>query len=47
MSYMFNECSNLINLDININNFKTKQVENKKDMFNKCSKLKNLDINNF
>ena len=45
MSYMFNDCYNLINLDIS--NFKTNKVEDMRLMFNKCSKLTNLNLSNF
>ena len=45
MSNMFNDCSNLINLDIS--NFNTNKVEDMKAMFQNCSKLTNLNLSNF
>jgi surface protein len=42
---MFNNCSNLTNL--NISNFNTKNVANMSHMFSKCSNLTNLDLSNF
>ena len=45
MFSMFNNCFNLINLDIS--NFNTKNVNNMSLMFSNCYNLINLDINNF
>ena len=45
MSYMFNGCSGLVNLDIS--NFVTTNVTDMSSMFNGCSGLVNLDISNF
>jgi surface protein len=42
---MFNNCSNLINLDIS--NFKTNKVEDMRLIFQNCSKLINLNLINF
>lgn len=42
---MFNECSNLNNL--NLNSFNTSNVINLSEMFNKCASLTSLDISSF
>jgi surface protein len=45
MSGMFDNCSNLINLDIS--NFKTNKLEDMHGMFYNCTKLTNLNLSNF
>ena len=45
MSYMFNVCSSL--KEINISSFKTNNVTNMNNMFFECSSLKELDLSNF
>lgn len=42
---MFNECSNLISLDVS--NFDTQSVTNMKGMFFQCYSLTSLDVSNF
>ena len=45
MSWMFNECSSL--KELNLNNFNTNNVINMIDLFMGCSSLKELNLNNF
>ena len=45
MNGMFYGCSSLINL--NLSNFKTKNVTNMAHMFDCCSSLINLNLSNF
>ena len=45
MSFMFNNCSNLNNLDVS--NFNTENVIDMKGIFDGCYKLNILDIKNF
>jgi surface protein len=45
MAYMFNKCSELVNLDVS--NFKTDNVTNMWAMFSDCSSLTQLDVSKF
>ncbi len=45
LTYLFYQCSNLINL--NLKNFNTSSVTNMNSMFSDCSNLKMLNISNF
>ena len=45
MSYMFYECTSLIDLDLTI--FTTDNVTNMSFMFSRCMSLKKLDLSNF
>ena len=45
MSYMFNGCLNLVELDVT--HFNTAKVTNMNGMFNDCSRLTSLDVTNF
>ena len=45
MSYMFNGCLNLVELDVT--HFNTAKVTNMNGMFNDCSNLTELDVTNF
>ena len=45
MSYMFNECSSLTN--INLSNFNTNKVTDMSCMFRECSSLEELNLSNF
>ncbi len=45
MSYMFNGCLNLVELDVT--HFNTAKVTDMKGMFNDCSGLTSLDVTNF
>ena len=45
MAYMFENCSSLTSLDLNI--FNTANVTSMAGMFEKCSSLTSLDLNNF
>ena len=45
MAGMFNQCNELISLDLS--NFNTSNVTNMSWMFNLCKKLEYLNINNF
>ena len=44
-SFMFYECSNIINIDLS--SFNTKNVTNMSDMFYYCKELKNIDLSSF
>ena len=45
MSWMFNECSSI--KELNLNNVNTNNVTNMECMFGGCSSLKELNLNNF
>ena len=45
MANMFNECKNLLSLDLS--SFNTSKLKNVEGMFNNCCKLTSLDITNF
>ena len=45
MSYMFNNCSSLE--ELNLSSFNTNKVNYMNGMFLQCSSLKELNLNNF
>ena len=45
MSYMFNDCSSL--KELNLSSFNTNQVTNMSWMFSDCSSLKELNLSSF
>ena len=46
MGYMFNECTNLKEIN-GLNKFNTSKVNNMKVMFQECNELEYLDLSNF
>ena len=44
MSYMFCQCSNLEEININIDNTDSRKYLNLKEMFSGCEKLKFIDL---
>ena len=44
-SFMFYDCSNLINIDLSL--FNTKNITNMSQIFSGCSNLKNIDLSSF